>query len=263
MTSSRLLRCLGAVLVLAFMAIVAILHMLDIKTVFKFPLAATIGYFFIAVVTLVVAYMSAKSYLTSGSRTLILLGCSALAFGSAALLTGLTVELLGAGNVPSTFINTGLLLTAILQFQSAFLALFKVPSEEAPRRGVMVVAYLVVLVFMALLVIATLQGVTSPFFIPGVGTTLLSDLVKGVSLPIFAVSSLIFMRLYFKSKVSLLYWYSLAVALIATGLFAHLLLRVTDVPIQWMGRFAYYMSGVYLLISILTTFKSAGSKGRE
>ena len=71
---------------------------------------------------------------------------------------------------------------------------------------------------------------------------------------LFAVSSLVFMRIYFESKSDILYWYSLSLALMALGRCSGVLIGgAPDVPVQWVGRFGSYLGVVYLLISVLTT----------
>jgi hypothetical protein len=107
---------------------------------------------------------------------------------------------------------------------------------------------------MGILTIATLQGATPPYWIPGVGLTVLADWVFGITIALFAISSLVFMRMYFESKTSILYWYSLSLAPVALGRCSSFLIGgATDVQVQWVGRFALYLGAVYLLISVLTT----------
>lgn len=247
------------------MAITAILTVLDIGAVFKLPAVVTIGYLFIALVAMFAAYISAKGSLKTGSPVVLLLGVGSLAFGLSALLCALAIGLVGPGNLAATVFNTGLVLAGGLHFQSAVLSAVGAPSMELPKRGRMMVtlAYLGVPVFMAILVIAALQGATPPFFVPKVGLTVLLYWVMGMTVALFAISSFIFMRMYFESKTDILYWYSLSLALAALGTCSFLLIRgVTDVPVQWVGRFAYYLGAVYLLISMLTT-RGARASGKQ
>jgi len=246
----------GAGIVLAFIAIIALLAVLNIETVFKLPVVVTLGYFFIGVVAVFAAYISAKGYMKSGSPVVLVLGSGALAFGLSGLLCGLAVGLVGPGNLTATLFNTGLILAGGFHLQGAVLSAAGAPSVGLPKRGRMTVtlAYLGVLVFMAILTAAALQGATPPFFVPGVGLTVLLYWLLRITAALFAVSSLIFMRIYFQSKVDILYWYSLSLALVALGTCSYLLMRgVTDVPVHWVFRLAYYLGAVYLLISVLTT----------
>jgi len=93
--------------------------------------------------------------------------------------------------------------------------------------------------------------------------TVLAGWVMGTTVVLFAVSSLVFMRIYFQSKTDILYWYSLSLALIAVGRCSSLLIsEATDVPVQWVGRLSLYLGAVYLLISVLTTRRARIIKGR-
>ncbi len=126
-----------------------------------------------------------------------------------------------------------------------------------------ILAYLAVLVFMALLTIWTIQGATPPFYVPGVGTTQLQWWVRGSALALFAFSSVVFMIVYSRSRTGLLYWYSLGLALFAIHCFPAMLTVILDSPIHWMQRLTHYLGAVYLLMAVLTAFRGAGSKGRE
>ncbi|MFB0536675.1 MAG: PAS domain S-box protein [Anaerolineae bacterium] len=118
----------------------------------------------------------------------------------------------------------------------------------------MILAYLGVLVFTALLTVASLRGAIPPFFIQELGPTLLRQVVLGTAVALFGISSLFLMRLYSKSKETFQYWYSLALALIAVGLSAVFLQKAVGSPIGWTGRSAQYLGGIYFLIAVLITY---------
>jgi PAS domain S-box-containing protein len=115
-------------------------------------------------------------------------------------------------------------------------------------------AYLGVLVFVASLTIVSLRGATPPYILQGIGPTPLGRAVLGTAVALFGFSSLLFMRLYSKSKEAFQYWYSLALALIAVGLSAVFLQKAVGSPIGWAGRSAQYLGGIYFLIAVLTTY---------
>jgi len=84
-----LLERLGAIAVPGFIAIIATLAILDIRAVFEpRSLLFILNAVFISIIPFVVAYIAARSYLTSGSPGSLFLGCGVLAFGSAGLLAG-------------------------------------------------------------------------------------------------------------------------------------------------------------------------------
>jgi len=253
-----LFKGLGSVPVLIFVAVIATLAMLDIRTVFKFPLIPVVGYFFAAAVASVVAYISAKSYLQDGSPLILLLGSGVLALGSSSLLAGLTIGYMGGtGNIAGTIYETGLLVASALHFQSAFAALLGAPSQEElqNRRTWVILANLGVVTTITLVTIATFQGVTPAFYIEKAGATPLLTWVAGVSCVLFAISFLILMRLYSRSRSDILYWYSLAIALMAAARFGFSLVEIADTPIHWAARFAQYLGAFYLLVAVLVSVK--------
>ena len=67
----------------AIIVIIAVLAILDIRTVFEPPLLLFIlNTLFISIMSFVVASISARNYLKRGSLSFLLLGCGVLAVGS-------------------------------------------------------------------------------------------------------------------------------------------------------------------------------------
>jgi len=242
----------------AFIIIIAVLAILDIRTVFESPLLLfLLNALFISVMSFVVASISASNYLKRGSLSLLLLGCGVLAVGSGALVAGWLIGPLGGPNVNVTIYDTGALLGAVFHVTSAILASAGVTSDIVlvlKRKSKMILAYLSVLVFMALLTIASLRGATPLYIIQGIGPTLLGRAVLGTAVALFAISSFLFTRLYSKSKEAFQYWYSLALALIAVGLSAVFLQKAVGSPIGWAGRSAQYLGGIYFFIAVFIVY---------
>jgi len=259
-----LFRRLGAIAVPASIVIIAILAILDIRVVFEPPLLLFIlNTLFFSVVGFVVAYIAARGYVTGGPPSLLLLGCGVVALGSGGLAAGRLIGPSGGPNVNVTIFNTGALLGATFHIVGAILTSAGVTSEKVTKRrkSTVMLAYLGVLVFTALLTMASLQGAIPPFFVQGVGPTLLRQVVLGTATALFAMSSLHFMIFYSKSRSEFLYWYSLALALIAVGLSAVFLQKAVGSPIGWAGRSAQYLGGIYFLIAVLTALRGARAKG--
>jgi PAS domain S-box-containing protein len=242
----------------AFIVIIAVLAISDIRVVFEPPLLLFIlNTLFISVMSFVVASISASNYLKRGSLSFLLLGCGVLALGSGGLVAGWLIGPPGGPNVNVTIYDTGALLGAVLHFTGAILASTGGTSDiilVLKPKSKMILAYLSVLVFTALLTIASLRGATPPYMIQGIGPTLLGRAVLGTAVALFGFSSLFFMRLYSKSKEAFEYWYSLALALIAVGLSAVFLQKAVGSPIGWAGRSAQYLGGIYFLVAVLITY---------
>jgi len=74
----------------------------------------------------------------------------------------------------------------------------------------------------------------------------------GVSL--FTLASIMFARLFYASKSGILFWYSMALALTATGIGASFFGRAAGDPIAWASRIAIYLGGIYFLITVWSAF---------
>jgi hypothetical protein len=245
----------GAALVAALFVIVVIL---DIalptgEPSFGTPLLISIlNTVFVGVIYLVVVYVSAKSYLIGGSPSLLLLGSGVLAFALAALLGGWLIGPVGP-NVAFTLANISYLFSSIIQVSSGALALTGAAAQASQsRRPMMLYAYLGVLLFTAIVAAVAIQRLTPVFFIEGVGSTPIRLWVTGSTVVLFALASLLFMRVYSKSRAEILYWYSLGLALVAIGMLAFSLQESVIGPGGWAGRIALYLSGTYFLIAIVT-----------
>ena len=236
--------------------IIGSLAMLNIKDAFNPPLLhATLTTLLIGIPCSLGAYIAAKSYLLSGVRTLILFGCGILTYGFTMTIGIWLLSPPGGINVGVTITNVGPLAASVLFFVSALLALTgAIPQAPIRRRSAAMLTYLGVLACLVFFTIITLQGALPPFYVAGIGPTPMRQYVLSTATALFAVSSVIFMILYFKSRPSILYWCSLSLALITLGLLAWLLQGATPSgsPIIWTGRVAQYLGGIYFLIAVLT-----------
>ena len=206
----------------------------------------------------VVAYISLKSYLSGGSRTILLLGSGVLAWGYASLVSGWLLGPPGGPNIAVTISNTGALFASLFHIASATTTRGAGSSrDEQGRKTKLALAYGGVIVFLTTLTVLAFQGVTPPFFVLGSGSTLLRQTVVAAGLFMFAVSSIVFMRLYYSSRSGILFWYSMAIALTAIGLAAFYFGRTVGDPIAWVGRSATYLAGIYFLIAIWSAARSA------
>ncbi len=259
-----LARGFGAITIPAFIVAIIALAILDIKAVFEPPLLLPVlNTLFVSVVSFAVAYISAKSYLRTGLPNVLLLGCGVLTFGVGNLIAGWLITFPGAPNINVTVHNTGALLGSLFHAVGAMLPLPEIGAENVSKRrnfGAILI-YPGILVFMALVTIASLRGAIPPFFTQGVGPTPLRQGVLGSAVALFAIASFLFMRHYFRLKVDFLYWYSLALALIAAGLSAVFLQKAVGSPIGWAGRSAQYFAGVYFFVAVLNVTRGARAKG--
>lgn len=264
MPKSRSTKWLFIIPIFAFLVLIPILAVLDFKGVFEPPfLLLILNGLLISLTSFVVAYISARCYLMNGSINTLLLGSGSLVFGTGSLVTGWIMGTLGGANASVTMFNICALLASGLQISGAALTTKGVTSHGASkyRKQKLLVDYLGLLLLLVLLAVATLAGYIPLFFIQGTGPTLLRQIVLGAAIALFAITSILLMRLYLRSKSDILYWYSLGVGAISLGLFGVFLPSYVGGLLSWTGRIAQYLGCTYLLVSVLVAFK--GTRTQE
>ena len=208
----------------------------------------------------VVAYISLKSYLSGGSRTILLLGSGTLAWGFASMVAGWLLGPPGGPNIGVTISNSGALVSSLFYIASATITMRDRSSRDSKsRKPKLILAYGGAVGFLAALTGFALLGATPAFFVPGAGSTILRQAVVGAGLFLFAASSILFLRLYHDSRSGILFWYSMALALTAIGLAAFYFCRTVGDPIAWTGRIATYLGGIYSLIAVWSAFRGLHS----
>ena len=208
----------------------------------------------------VVAYISLKSYLSGGSRTILLLGSGTLAWGFASMVAGWLLGPPGGPNIGVTISNSGALVSSLFYIASATTTMRDRSSRDSKsRKPKLILAYGGAVGFLAALTGFALLGATPAFFVPGAGSTILRQAVVGAGLFLFAASSILFLRLYHDSRSGILFWYSMALALTAIGLAAFYFGRTVGDPIAWTGRIATYLGGIYSLIAVWSAFRGLHS----
>jgi hypothetical protein len=210
--------------------------------------------------SVVVAYISLKSYLSGGSRTILLLGSGTLAWGFASMVAGWLLGPPGGPNIAVTISNSGALFAALFYIASATTTMRASSSRDSKRRkSKLLLAYGGAVGFLTALTLFAFLGATPAFFVPGVGSTLLRQVVVAAGLFLFAASSILFMRLYYDSRSGILFWYSMALALTTIGFAAFYFGRTVGDPIAWTGRIATYLGGIYSIIAIWSAIRGSHS----
>ena len=256
-------RLLAAILVFLYLGAMFIMSRSDLKAVFEPPLLLPImNTIFAGLIPIAVSIIAARTYLFSGLNSILFMGCGMMTFGSGAVLAGWLISGQQGPNVNVTIYNTAALLGSVFHALGAILALKKTPETMPVRRNFnLILAYSGMFLLVFFLTLATLQGITPPFFIQGVGPTLLRQSALGTAVILFLLSALVLMRFFTQRKLDFHYWYSLSLLMIALGLFAFFLQKSVGSPIGWLGRSGQYIGGIYAMIAVLITFKSARLKG--
>lgn len=213
---------------------------------------------FIFLSSFAVAALAGLGFIGSGNLILLTLGSGALATGLASAISGWVLPSSG-GNLAVTVHNCGALLAGTLHFAGAVLAASALGGKHRRRRLYLLLAYAAVLA-MLLSIILFFDGFLPDFFIPRGGPTPVRQFVLVAAALLFACSGFIFLGIYHRTRTAPFYWYSLALRLYAVGLLGVLLLREVGDPLNWVGRSAQYLAGVFFFMAVTSAFKGVQNR---
>jgi len=189
-----------------------------------------------------------------GSVVLLLLGCGVVVFGATQTAT---VFLTGSSytNISASVFCIGSIVSGVLHLVgSVALALGKNPSLMKKRLISIVAAYAGLLLLISFIMVLAVQGI-SPVFMTTTGSTSLSVWSRIILFILFAIPSALFMLQYRRSGSAILYWYSLALALVAINAILLMFSAPSDSLLAWLGRIVTYVSGVYFIASVVSSRK--------
>ena len=221
-------------------------------------LLPTLNLLFLFICPIITGYLTSKSYLRDGSKGLLMLTGGVFAFALGSLMAGFLLPAKGP-NAVITIHNIAVFLSGIFHFIGAGLAFSGSQSEQTVQRRKLQLTQLilVILVFLSILTYCVLQNILPMFFIQGQGPTLIRQIILGSATLFFCLSGIIFLNSYRKSRSRFLYWYSISLFLISTGLLLIFFQKSFGSPIGWLGRTAQYIGGIYLIIAIFSGAKES------
>ncbi|QWV93276.1 PAS domain S-box protein [Geomonas oryzisoli] len=220
---------------------------------------------FVGCVSLLVAVIAARNYQVSGRIKMLLLGSAMLSVGVSAILAGIVRGLPGGANLNVTIYNCAALLGALLHAFVAFILAAGLHPQTAPRRrpALLACSYGLVILFIALLVLGTMQDVLPLFFVQGTGATLIRQVVLGSVIVLNLFSFTAFLATYQRNREPFLLWYAGALGLTATGMAGFFLQHSVGSPVGWVGRFSLYLGELYFLAALLVADRSARRTGES
>ncbi len=234
------------------------------ESVFDSPwLLLFLNVLFLSLISFVVAFIAARAYLRSGIIRLLWLGGGALVFGLGNLMAGILSYTTDSANHFVTMHNTTALVAGIFHFVVAALFIARVIIGETHRRKNLRVAlvYGALGVFVVALTVATLQDWIPPFFVQGAGPTMLRQIVLGGAVALWMIAAILLFVVYVQTRVEFHFWYALALALSGLGLGAVFFQSATGSLLNWAGRSAQYLGGVYFLAAVLTLIRTGQLRG--
>jgi PAS domain S-box-containing protein len=220
-------------------------------------LLTTLNILFCTSASLFIVYLAARSYLVTGSRAVLCLGCGALCIAITYLLAGVLLTDLNAALIVH---NAGVCLAGALFICSAYWAFMRKPGKTAPAKAPLYLGciYFTVLLIIGFLTSGAMTGVIPAFNLPGQGFTLLRQAVLGVTVIEFILASMCFGILYRQSRTPFLLWYCLGLLLFGLGMGTLILEGNPGTPLSWVGRGGQYLGGLYMLIAILSLTETGG-----
>ncbi len=245
---------IGPVLVIAALGVIFVgLDILDIVEVYGLPLPVhVLNTVFISMVTVPLVYIVARKSAVTAPSQVLWLGCGVLAFW---------IGILFYGWLPGDELNARItaregatLIAAALHLTGAVLATARPrpPGSGYWRKpGAVLLYYLGIIAGIAVITLLAYRDVIPPFYVPE-NDSLLRSAVETTAMVFFLVSSLIYLRMYSKSRTSFHFWYSLGLLLLTQG---SVFLFLGDVRglVAWIGRAAQYTGGIYLLVAAFSS----------
>jgi PAS domain S-box-containing protein len=138
----------------------------------------------------------------------------------------------------------------------------KEPEQRAKRRRQkLLFGFAGTLILIAIIIVAALGGFVPLFWAADAGSTPIKQMVLGMAVVLFALTSIYTMVLYSQNRRYFLWWYSLGLALTCVGLVGITLMKAVGDPVGWAGRTAQYLGGAYFLIAALNAFREAQAQG--
>ncbi len=237
-----------------------ILSALRLETPWEIPgLLATFNTLFCASAALLVAYLSAQTYLGHHSRGMLSLGAGSVVFGVTYLLAGPLLH--SQLNVSLVVHNGGMLLAAVLFMISAIQAKGQRTGAAAAggRAGPVVVLYVAAASGVGLLVLGAVVEVIPDFTTPRGGFTPLRQAVLGSAVLGFLIAAVLYARLHIRTQTRFSRWFCLGLAMLGVGLASVGAAPAPATPLSWLGRIVQWLGGVYMLLAILSTIGESGS----
>ena len=130
-------------------------------------------------------------------------------------------------------------------------------ADGAARRNKLIAGYGGALVLVALIALGTGTGVIPLFYAQGTGPTNLRQTVLIAALILFSITSTSMMTRFIQQKARFLYWYSMALALLALTMGGAFLQYALGTLMGWLARIPLYVSGIYFFMAILSASREA------
>lgn len=218
---------------------------------------------FQSIIPFAVAYVAGSSHVKSRLPQLLVLGCASLAYGLFNFVVAMGVLFVNTpewANFIVTVHNSGLLVFSSVTLCGAVIAAYWHPSfsEEARNRRLSIIlVYLAIAIFVVLFGFLTYFNSIPSFVVDG-DFTMIRQVVLSTTIFLLVSGSIFLYLIYADSKLNIVYWYTLGIALTSIGVASILIEPSLGTPLSWIGRAAQYIGCAFLLVAVMTKSEPAG-----
>ncbi|MDD1743500.1 MAG: PAS domain S-box protein [Methanomassiliicoccales archaeon] len=219
-------------------------------------LALILQFIFVFGMGALLAVVSARAFLVSGSMNVLLIGVASIISGSLlAVAQWIATPQLGTPmiNEATTMGNIGILVASALLLSSAIVTWTGkgVVLASHQRRDYLGAAVLFTAITMLLVFGSSELDLIPPFFTSS-GSTLLRVGILSLSGLLLASGVLLFGLKYLRTRSSTLYWYTLGLVSFSLSLIGLVLTAKLGEAMNWCGRIGLYLAGLYFLFAIVS-----------
>lgn len=216
---------------------------------------------FVGIPLLFLSVIAARGFSRTGSWPTVWIGAGSLALGLVVFSRDLLQHFYGI-NAMVTTDDISTFLSGILYLQGAFLIINRIPDENGSinRRNTITQTYIIVLAGIVFATMVSIFDILPPFIIPGTGSTSLREVILAIDALLFFASSLMILSEYLRTRSELLFWFSMALLLNVLRCICYLFEVNIGTPLNWIGRGAVLLGGVYFFIAAVVILKEAREK---
>ena len=218
------------------------------------PLTLVLSFVFYTLVPLGTLFLIGRGFLALGTPGLLLLECGVVLWSLAGTVGDAVSH--GDANLNVTIFNTGILLAGLCHLAGAILSLRPQRALRAPLLW-LVVGCALALGALWLVTQAALAAWLPVFFIPGHGGTPVRYCVLISAIAMFVLSACLLLASQRGTHLPFTSWYALALLLLAVGLFGVMIQLSLGSVVNWLGRTAQWLAGVYLLLAAVAALRGS------
>ena len=208
--------------------------------------------FLITIPSILISIITVRSFLRSGSWSVLWLGIGTIIFGLSTFFRALFLNI-STDNIALTIGTLGSFMAAILFLIGGFFIYNKINFTvlKSKRLSILLQIYAIFLLLLTFIIVICYNGILPTFFISGTGSTLIRELIIALSVIFTFLAALMILIEYYHSKSLFLYLYGLGIMLISIGMYGTIFIISTLTPIFWISRSIQLLGGIYLLIATL------------